>query len=163
MHTHRYYVRIFEEWVSHSGTHLLADESELFLRYQVGLCQNNKSAPDPQQTTDGEMFFRLRHNTLGSGDDQHHEIDPSDPGKHVADKLPMPRDINDVEWKPVAGRGLQITPREAQIDRDTASLLLRQPVRIYARECTNQHGFAVVDMTGRANHDGMLRRPFSRH
>src|SRR5438309_1848838 len=102
------------------------------------------------------MFLRLRHDALAGGDHKHRQIDSTRPGKHVAHKLLMPGNVDDVQCKTRSRRRLEITSRETEIDRDAAPLLLRQPICIDAGERSNQRSLAMVDMAGSAKHDGSL-------
>src|SRR5206468_7537748 len=45
----------------------------------------------------------------------------------------------------------QLERRVAQVDRDAALLLLRQPVRVLARQGPDEPRLAVVDVAGRAD------------
>ncbi len=58
--------------------------------------------------------------------------------------------------QPAAGR--QVERRVAELDRDPALALLRQPVGVDARERADEHGLAVVDVAGGPEGERVHRR-----
>ena len=61
--------------------------------------------------------------------------------------------------EPDLAPGRQRRPREPQVDREPAALLLGQPVGVHAGQAKDQRGLPVIDVAGRRHH---LRRAFLR-
>ena len=79
---------------------------------------------------------------------------PPTPASMFLTKRSWPGHVDDLDREPV---GL-LQEREAEVDRDAARLLLRQPVGVGAGERLDQRGLAVVDVPGGADDDVRRRR-----
>ena len=117
---------------------------------QIGLGQRDNAAFDVEQVDDGEVFAGLRLDAVIGGNHQHHEIDAGGPRQHVVDEAFMAGHIDEAEHRTVGIRQIG----EAEIDRDAARLLFRQPVGLDAGQRAHQRGLAVIDMAGGADDHG---------
>ena len=75
---------------------------------------------DAEETEDGEMLSRLRHDAFVGRDDEECEIDSRRAGHHRADERLVAGHVDDAD-RPDA---IELERCEAEIDRDAASLLL---------------------------------------
>ena len=82
-----------------------------------------------QEVQDGEVFAGLGLNAFVGGNYEQNRVYPSDASQHVADKVPMPRDVYQTHfftvWKRQRG--------ETQFNRHLPLMLLFKPVRVNAR------------------------------
>src|SRR5919108_2254513 len=90
--------------------------------------------------------MRLRPRPLGRVDHEQKEVDPCRAGDHVADEPLVTRHVDERQLAPVGERERRI----AEIDRDAALTLLRQPVGVFAGERTDEPRLPVVDVPGGA-------------
>src|SRR5690606_20354795 len=67
-----------------------------------------------------------------------------DPGEHVAQEAMVARHVDEADGPPRGQRGVG----EAEIDRQTAPLLLGEAVRVGPRQRLDQRRLAVVDVAG---------------
>ena len=93
------------------------------------------------------MLERLRSRALGCIDHEQEEVDPGRAGDHRADEPLMARHVDQREAPSVR----QLERRVAEVDRDPAPLLLRQPVRVLSRQRPHEPRLAVVDVPGGAD------------
>src|SRR6266700_5608258 len=93
------------------------------------------------------MLVRLRPGTLGGVDHEQEEVDPGGAGDHRPDEALVARDVD--ERQPTAVGELE--RRVAEVDRDAASLFLRQPIRVLAGQRPHEPRLAVVDVPGGAD------------
>src|SRR2546430_14192691 len=77
-----------------------------------------------------------------------------DTGEHVLEKALVSGHVDDSD--PASAGQLQIG--EAEVDGHATALLLLEPVGIDLRQRFDQRRFAMVDMTGGADHEGARRR-----
>ena len=97
------------------------------------------------------MLPRLRHHPLVRGHHQQRPIDPRRAGDHRVDEALVPRHVDERELELALGVGKR---REAEHQRDAATLLLGQAVAVHAGERLDERGLAVVDVTGSPEDDG---------
>ena len=76
------------------------------------------------------MLVRLRPRALVRVDHEQEEVDAGRAGDHRANEALVPGDVDDGELRPVR----QLERRVAEVDRDAALVLLRQPVGVLARQ-----------------------------
>ena len=131
----------------HELLRLRARELERLLVDEVGLRQRDDAALDAEQAQDREVLERLRPRALGRVDDEQEEVDAGRAGDHRADEPLVPGDVDDGELRAVG----QFERRVAEVDRDAALALLRQPVGVLARQRLDERRLAVVDVTGGAD------------
>src|SRR5437763_7997584 len=93
-----------------------------------------------------EVFFTLRHNAIVSRDRKQNQINAVGACEHVTNESRMTRHIVD----PCAGAIRKDEIREAQLDRNSARLLLLKPVRFLAGKSANQCRLAMIDVPGSA-------------
>ena len=93
------------------------------------------------------MLERLRPCALGSVDHEQEEVDAGRAGDHRADEPLVPGHVDQREAAPVR----QLERRVAEVDRDPAPLLLRQPVGVLPRQRPHEPRLAVVDVPGGAD------------
>ncbi len=104
---------------------------------------------DPDQFEDVEVLQRLRTRPVIRGDDQQHPVDRQHAGQHVGQEPLVPRHVD----KPELGAVGQRRIGKAEIDRQPASLLLRQAIGVDPGQRLHQRGLAVIDMaSGREDH-----------
>src|SRR5262249_31215183 len=97
------------------------------------------------------------------GDDQKHKVHAAYAREHVADETLMAGDVDETEAQlgfisaaPLHTIGsVELQVREAKIDCDPAALFLFQTVGINAGQRFDQRGLAMIDVTGRADDDGL--------
>ena len=94
---------------------------------EVDLCQRDQSDLNAEQIHDVEMFARLRHDGVVSRDDQHGHVDARRAGDHVPDETFVTGHIDNADLK-IAGSEMC----KAQVDRDPASPLFGQTIRVDA-------------------------------
>ena len=102
---------------------------------------------DAEQPQDREVLVRLRPRALGGVDHEQEEVDARRAGDHVAHEALVPRDVDQRQPPPVR----KLERRVAEVDRDAALLLLRQPVGVLAGERAHEPRLAVVDVPGGAD------------
>ena len=93
------------------------------------------------------MLVRLRARALGGVDDEQEEVDPGRAGDHVAHEALVAGHVDQRE--PPAVR--KVERGVAEVDRDAAVTLLRQPVRVLAGQRPDEPRLAVVDVAGGAD------------
>ena len=87
-------------------------------------------APTPERAQHRGVLARLRHHAVVGGDDHQEQVDPRRPGDHRAHEALVARHVDDRQPPPRR----QLERRVAELDRDPALLLLRQPVGVDAGE-----------------------------
>src|SRR5205823_1454262 len=97
---------------------------------EIGFGERHDAIFDAEQIDDGEMLDCLRHDAVIGGYDKKDEVDACRPGKHIMDEALMSRHIDKAEHITVAPRQIG----EAEIDRDTARLLLLEAIGVDAGE-----------------------------
>src|SRR5262249_35862093 len=117
---------------------------------EIGLREGDHAAREPQKAADVEMLARLRADRLVRGHDEEHQVDPARPRHHLLDEPPVPRPVHEAQ-DGVRPR----QAREADVDRDAALTLLTQAVRMRPRDRSDELALTVVDVTGRADDDGL--------
>ena len=80
------------------------------------------------------MLLGLRLPAFRRGDHEHAARDAADAGEHVRQEAHVARDVDEAE----AGARRQRHVSEPEVDRETASLLLRQPVGVGPRQRQHQ-------------------------
>ena len=126
---------------------LLDRDLERLLVDQVGLRDRDDARLDAEQPQDREVLERLRPRALGRVDHEQEEVDPGRAGDHRADEALVPRHVDQRQAPPVR----QLERRVAEVDRDPAPLLLRQPVGVLPRQGAHEPRLAVVDVPGGAD------------
>ena len=116
-------------------------------------------ALDAEQPQDREVLERLRSRALGRVDHEQEEVDPGRAGDHRAHEPLVAGHVDQRE--PASVR--QLERRVAEVDRDPAPLLLRQPVGVLARQRPHEPRLAVVDVPGSADRQRHVRAATSCH
>ena len=127
----------------HELARLLHRERERLLVDRVRLRHRDDALVDPEQPQHGEMLVCLRARSLLRVDDEQEEVDARRPGDHRPHEALVAGNVD--QGHPAAVRELE--RRIAEVDRDPAALLLRQPVGVLARQGTDEPRLAVVDVT----------------
>ncbi len=138
--------------LGHELVSLVERELERLGVDRVGLRHRDHPALDPEQAEDREVLVRLRPGALARVDHEQEEVDPGRSGDHRADEPLVARHVDQREPPPVG----QLERRVAEVDRDPALALLRQPVGVLAGQRPHEPGLAVVDVARRA--DGQRHR-----
>ena len=125
--------------------HLVGRERDAVRVDQVGLRERDHAAGDPEHVEDLQVLLRLRLPALVGRDDEQHEPDGPDAGEHVADEPLVPGHVDEPDLAAARQRG----PRVAEVDRESAALLLVEPIGVDPGERDDQRGLAVVDVAGR--------------
>jgi hypothetical protein len=131
---------------------LLGRELDRLQIHRVALRERYDAARDPEQLADRQVFARLRHDALVGGDCQQQQVDARGTGDHGAHEPLVTGDVHHPDARPP----LQVERREAEIERDAAGFLFRQPIGVDAGERVYQCGLAVIDVTGRAEDEAGL-------
>ncbi len=132
---------------------LLHREVENVRVHRVGLRHRDDASLDAEQTQDREVLVRLRPRALAGIDDEQEEVDAGRPGDHRADEALVPGHVDDRGAPAVR----KLERRIAEVDRDAATLLLREAVRVLAGQCPDEPGLAVVDVTRSADRQRHVR------
>ena len=92
------------------------------------------------------MLTRLRHHQFIRSDDEHHQVDAANTGKHVFYESFMAGNVDETDC--CVGGQRQV--READIDRDPAFLFFFQTVGVNSSKSLDERRFAVIDVSGGA-------------
>ena len=122
-------------------------ELEGFAVDEIGLGHRDEPRPDVEELQDRDVFGGLRHPALVRGDDEERDLHRADAGEHVLHEAHVTGHVDE----PDVGAGGQGREREAEVDREPARLLLREPVGIGARQREHERRLAVVDVPGGRN------------
>ena len=117
---------------------------------EVGLRHRDHADRDPSARQHRRVLARLRHHAVVGGDDHQVQVDAGRPATIVRTKRSWPG-----RRRPTAAARRQLERRVAELDRDPARLLLRQPVGVHAGERAHEHGLAVIDVAGCAERQGL--------
>ena len=112
--------------------HFKADDIQRLGIHQVGLGQDGDSIPDMQQPANVEVLAGLRLDRRVGGNHQQHQINPTHSRQHVADEALVAGNIDESQPQRRAVSRGQVKIREAEVNRDPPTLLLRQAVRVDA-------------------------------
>ena len=110
--------------------------------HAVDFGDDHRAVLNMQQIQNVQVFQRLRHRAVVSGDHQQRVVDAAHARQHVAHKTLVTRHIHKADEFAVGQRQIGKT----QINRNAACLFLRQAVSVYAGERFHQQGLAVIDM-----------------
>ena len=122
-------------------------ELERLLVHGVGLGHGDDAALDPEQAEDREVLVRLWPRTLARVDDEQEEVDPGGPRHHRPHEALVARHVDHRQAAPVG----QLERRVPEIDRDAATLLLGQAVRVLPGQRAHEPRLPVIDVTGSAD------------
>ena len=114
---------------------------------EVGLADDDEDVSDAERLERGEVLLGLRHPALGRGDDEHHRGNRPNAREHVGHEPVVARHVDERELPAV-----DLGPRETQIDRQAAALLLGQPVGPHTGQPLHEGGLAVVDVACGGDH-----------
>ncbi|HET6157046.1 MAG TPA: hypothetical protein VFE34_01760 [Dongiaceae bacterium] len=98
------------------------------------------------------MLTRLRHDAIVRSHHQQHAIDAGRASQHVVDQLFVARHVDETDDGAVRTRPIG----EAEIERDTARFLFRQPVGVDPGERSHQRRLAVIDVAGGSDNHAEL-------
>ena len=119
----------------------------------IDLRQRDDAVLDSEQAQDRKVLVRLRARAFTRIDHEQEQIDAGRPGDHRAHEALMARYVDDGEPAPVG----KLERRIAQVDRDPASLLLGQAIRVLPCERSHEPRLAVVDVTRGADRQRHVR------
>ena len=126
----------------HELLRLGARELERLVVDEIDLRQRDDAALDAEQPQDREVLVRLRPRAFVRVDDEQEEVDAARAGDHRAHEALVPGHVDDGELRPVR----ELERRVAEVDRDAAFALLRQPVGVLAGQRLDERRLAVVDV-----------------
>src|SRR5205085_10721148 len=113
------------------------------------------AAPHRKQPADVKVLAGLRLDPFISGDHEQDDVDSTDSSEHVAHEALMTGYVDKAKTQPFAiGRG-KLKMRKPDINGDAASLFLFQAVGIDTGKRLDQRSLSMVDVSGRANNDGL--------
>jgi hypothetical protein len=115
---------------------------------EVDLRQSDQAVADAEHLEDAEVLLGLRLPALRRGDDEQADVDGADPSEHVAQEPDVPRNVDEADPRP----GRQDGVREPEVDRESAPLLLLEPVRVGPRQRQHQRRLPVVHVPRRRDH-----------
>ena len=121
---------------------------------EVTLRERNHSRPHAEQLEHGQVLARLRHHAVVRRDHEHEHVDAGRAGDHRAHEPLVPGHVDDGDPAPRR----QLERCIAELDRDPARLLLREPVGVDARQGGDERGLAVVDVAGGAESQRLICR-----
>ena len=136
---------------------LLHRQRQRLLVDDIGLRDGDDALLDAEQPEDREVLVRLRARALGSIDHQQEEVDSRGARDHRPDEPLVARDVDERKRRSVRKR----EGRVAEVDRDAAGALLREPIGVLARERADEGGLPVVDVTRGADGQRHALRPSS--
>ncbi len=110
---------------------------------KIAFRERDDHAPHAEILEDLQVLLGLRHPAVVRRHDQEGEVNRAHAGDHVLDEILVAGDVDDAERNVIEDE-----LREAELDRDSALLFFRQPIRLCAGERTDERGLAVIDMAG---------------
>jgi hypothetical protein len=114
---------------------------------EVALGEGDDSRPDSEELADVEVLAGLRHDPLVRRDHQDGEVDAARAGRHRLHEPLVSGDVHHPGHRAVGKREVG----EAELERDSSTLLLGKPVGVDAGESLDQRRLAVVDVPGGAD------------
>ena len=139
---------------------LLDHELERLRVDRVRLRHRDDAALDPEQPQDREVLVRLWPSALARVDDEQEEVDAGRARDHRPHEALVARHVDDGEPAPVR----ELERRVAEVDRDPAPLLFRQPVGVLSGQRPHEPRLPMVDVTGGPDRERHQRRLImSRH
>jgi hypothetical protein len=133
--------RSFEERAVNEVFGLGSRKLEQFLVNEIGFCKYDQTRLNVKQSTDIEVFARLRHHGFVGRNDEHDQIDPVSTGEHVLDEALVPWNIDEAKLK-VADHQI----RKSDVDSDASLLFFFEAVGVDTGERLDQRGLAVVNV-----------------
>jgi len=106
--------------------------------------------PDSQAVEQTKVLEGLGAWAVVGGDHEQDRLDLTRPDEHVADQPVMAGHVHEIEVRPVRQPEMGI----ADVDRHAPPALLGQAIGIDPGQRPQQGRLAVVDVAGRADHDG---------
>ena len=143
---HGDYGLAFEKRACDQFLRLGADEFEQLLVNRVGLRDDDEARSDGEQAADVEVLARLRHDALVRRDDERDEVDAVRARQHVLHEALVARHVNEPD-----AHVAEVEFRKPEVNRDAATLLLRQTVGVHARQRAHQSRLPVVNVSRRAD------------
>jgi hypothetical protein len=117
---------------------------ELIGVHAVDFGDDRGAARDAQEVEYLQVFHGLRHDAVVGRDDEQGIVDAAHAGEHVAYEALVARHVDEAYGRAAGQRQIS----EAEVDRNAARFLLRQPVGVHAGQRLHQRGLAVVDVPG---------------
>ena len=113
------------------GAHVVAHEREPLLVDEIGLRERDDAGMDAEQTEDGEMLARLRHDAFVGRDDEQREVDPRRAGDHRAHERLVAGHVDDADRPDVHRAASGAKPRSIVMPRrfSSGSRSVSTPVR----------------------------------
>ncbi len=149
---HLHDLRLLEEGALHQLAQFQREDLAMVrpeLGQEIGLGHGDDAGLHAEKPQHVEVLRGLGHGALVRRHAEHRHVDPSGGRHHGAEE---PLVAGHVHHSGRADAG-QVQVRVARLERDAAALLLRQPIRVDARERLHQRGLAVVDVAGGADDD----------
>src|SRR5205823_4362935 len=88
-------------------------------------------------------------------DHQQHQVNAAYSGQHVAHEAFVSGHVHEAQAQGLATFGGQVQVRETNVNGDAAPFLFFQPVGVNASQRFHQRGFAVINMAGGSDDDGL--------
>ena len=151
-----------EKRSAHIVFHFQPHDFERLRIHRIGFCEHGDAAANRKQAADIEVFASLRLDPLIGGDYEQHQVDAADARKHVAHKTLVAGDVDETQAKPAAIGGGKFEVGKSDVDGDAAPLFFFEAVGINAGQGFHQRRFAVIDMSGGADDDGLHLRQYRR-
>jgi hypothetical protein len=129
---------------------LLQRQLQGLLVHGIRLRHRDDAMVDAEQPDDGQVLVRLRSRALAGVDDEQEEVDAGRSRDHRVHEALMPRHVHERQATPVR----EVERGVAELDRDPALLLLRQPVRVLSRQRPHEPRLAVVNVPRRSDRLG---------
>ena len=100
------------------------------------------------------MLARLGLDGFVGGNHEQYKVDTTDTGQHVPDEAFVPRHVHEPQPQRCAVGQCEIQVGKTEVNRDAASLLFFQAVRINARERSHQRRLTMINVPSRAEDHG---------
>jgi hypothetical protein len=129
-------------------------ELERLLVDRVRLRHRDDPAPDVKQSQNREVLVCLGTRALAGVDDEQEEVDPGRARHHRPHEALVAGHVDDREPSPIS----ELERRVAEVDRDPARLLLREPVGVLSGQRAHEPRLPVVNVAGRSDRQGHRAR-----
>ena len=155
-------LRRIEKRSAHIIFHFQPHHFERLRIDSIGFGEHGDAALDRQQAADIEVFASLRLDPFIGGNYEQHQVDAAHARQHVAHKALVTGDIDEAQPNPAAIGSGEFEVGKPNVNRDAAPFFFFEAVGINAGQGFHQRRLPVIDMSGRADDDGLHLRQYRR-
>ena len=137
------------------GGDVLPDNFHPLLIHHIGLGDDHHTVPDAQQGQNIQMLHGLGHEALVRRHHQHGKVDAAGTGQHILDEFLVARHVDNAGLRMI----VKLDMGKAQLDGNAPLFLLDKAVSVDTGQGLDEHGLAVVHMTGGADDDVLHASP----